>query len=98
MKYISSNCKCKFNSATCNSNQKWNNETYQCECKNYPKCKKYYNWNPSTCTCENSKYLKSSAYTSVITCDEIISAMDIVSTNMTKTIEKNVSITLMIKK
>ena len=22
-------CKCKFDSATCNSNQKWNNETWQ---------------------------------------------------------------------
>ena len=24
-KYISCDCKCKFNSTTCNSNQKWNN-------------------------------------------------------------------------
>ena len=23
------------NSATCNSNQKWNNKTCQCACKNY---------------------------------------------------------------
>ena len=41
-KQISCDCKCKFNSTTCNSNQKWNNETYQCECKNYHKCKKDY--------------------------------------------------------
>ena len=28
-------CKCKFNSTRCNSKQKWNKETCQCECKNY---------------------------------------------------------------
>ena len=33
--HISCDCKCKFNSTTCNSNQKWNNKTCQCECKNY---------------------------------------------------------------
>ena len=32
--------KCKFNSITCKSNQKWNNKTCQCECKNYLKWKK----------------------------------------------------------
>ena len=31
--HISSDCKCKFNSSTCNSNIKWNNKTCQCECK-----------------------------------------------------------------
>ena len=25
--HISCDCKCKFNSTTCNSNQKWNNKT-----------------------------------------------------------------------
>ena len=39
-KHIPCDCKCKFNSTTCNSNQKWNNKTCQCECKNYRKCKK----------------------------------------------------------
>ena len=34
MKHISCDFKCKFNSTTCNSNQK-NNETCQCECKNH---------------------------------------------------------------
>ena len=33
--HISCDCKCKFNSATYNSNQKWNNKTCQCECKDY---------------------------------------------------------------
>ena len=83
---ISSHCKCKFNSRTCNSNQKWNNKTWQFECKNYRNCKKYYSWNPSTFICENSKYLKSIADTPVIECDEIIIVMDIVSTKKTNTI------------
>ena len=49
IKQISCDCKCKFNSTTCNSNEKWNNKTCQCECKNYCKCKKNdYSWNPST--------------------------------------------------
>ena len=39
-KHISYDCECKFNSITCNSNQKWNNKTCQCECKNYHPCKK----------------------------------------------------------
>ena len=56
--HISCDCKCKFNSTICNSNQKWNNKTCQCEYKNFCKCKKYYSWNPSTCICENSKYLR----------------------------------------
>ena len=54
-KHISCDCKCKFNNTRFNSHQKWNNETCQCEFKNYRKCKRDYNWNPSTCTCENSK-------------------------------------------
>ena len=38
--YISWDCKCKFSSTVCNSNQKWNNKSYQCECKSYCICKK----------------------------------------------------------
>ena len=45
IEHISCDCKCKFNSKTCNSNQKWNNKTNQCECKHYRKCKKDYSWN-----------------------------------------------------
>ena len=39
-KHKSGDCKCKFNSTTCNSNQKWNNKTWPCECKKYCTCKK----------------------------------------------------------
>ena len=95
-KHISCDCKYIFNSTTCNSDQKWNNETCQCECKNYHTCKKDYSCNPSTCICENSKYLKSIADTSVIVCDEIIYVMDIVSTRMTNTIATNATSTVSI--
>ena len=78
--HISCDCKCKFNSTVCNSNQKWNNKTCQCECKSYRACKNNYSWNPSTCIYENSKYLKS---TSAAECDEIISVMNNVSTKNT---------------
>ena len=37
---IPCDCKCKLDSATCNSNQKCNSETCQCEFKNYSTCKK----------------------------------------------------------
>ena len=57
-KHISCDCKCKFNGATCNSNQKSIHKTDQCESKNYRKCKKGHSWNHGTCTCEKSKYLK----------------------------------------
>ena len=40
--------KCKFSDITCNSNQKWNNETCQCECKKQNTFKKDYYWNGST--------------------------------------------------
>ena len=32
---VSCGWKCKFNSTTCNSNQKWNNDPCQCDRKNY---------------------------------------------------------------
>ena len=38
-KQISCDFKCKFNSNTCNSNQKQNNEICQCEYKIYYTCK-----------------------------------------------------------
>ena len=47
-KHILCDCKCKFNSTTCNSNQQWNSETCICECKNYHKRKENHSWNLST--------------------------------------------------
>ena len=34
IKHISCECKCKFDGRKCSSNQIWNNDKYQCECKN----------------------------------------------------------------
>ena len=36
VKDISCDCKCNFNSTTCNSKQKWNNESFQSDstCEN----------------------------------------------------------------
>ena len=73
-------------STACNSKQKCDNKTCQCECKNYHKCEKDDNWNPSTCICENSKYLRSVADTSVTKCDEIVIDIDIASAKKTNTI------------
>ena len=39
IKHTSCDCKCKFNSTTCSSNEKLSNKTCQCECKNYRTCK-----------------------------------------------------------
>ena len=57
------------------------------------KWKKDYSWNPSACTCENSKYLKIVIDTSVITCDEIKSVTDIITTKITNAIAINVKST-----
>ena len=83
--HISCDCKSKFNSTTCNSNQTWNNKTCQCECKNYCKCKRDYSWKPSTCICENRKYLKG-----IAECDEIIIVVDTVSIKKTNTVATNI--------
>ena len=90
-KHISCDCKCKFNSTTCNSNQKWNNKTCQCECKSYRTCKKDYSWYPGTCICDICKYLKSTADTPLTEFDEIIIVMDNVSTKKTNAIVTNVT-------
>ena len=39
-KYISSECKCKFEGRKYNLNQKWNNDKCWCECKKYDIYKK----------------------------------------------------------
>ena len=56
--------------STCKSIQKGNNDTCQCECKNYQKKKKDYSLNPCTCIYENNKYLKRVSDDSVILCGE----------------------------
>ena len=81
-KHISCYCMGKFNSITCNSNQKQNNKICQYECKSYRYAKKDYSWNPRTCICESGKYLKTIGDDLKIVCDKIIYVIDIVSTKM----------------
>ena len=49
-KHTSCDCKCKFNSTTCNSNQKWILKHVNVNVKIiiFIKCKIDYSWNPST--------------------------------------------------
>ena len=63
---------CKFNRCEYNSNQWWNNNKCQCECKKHHVCEKSCIWNPATCSCENGKYLASIMDNSAITCNEIV--------------------------
>ena len=35
VQYFVCDSKCKFDSVTCNANQKWNKKTCQLQCKNY---------------------------------------------------------------
>ena len=55
-KHISCKCKCKFDERKCNSNQWWNNDKCQYECKKHHIYEKDYIWNPSKCICENGKH------------------------------------------
>ena len=75
-KHIPCECKCKFDSTKCKSNQLWNNDKCRCECKKHHVCKKGYVWNPSICSCENGKYLASIVDDSTIICDEVIESYD----------------------
>ena len=75
-KHISCECKCKFDGRNCNSDQWWNNDKCQCECKKRHVCEKDYVWNPATCNCENGKYLASIMDDSAIICDEIIESYE----------------------
>ena len=96
VKYILSDCKCKFDRETCNSNQKLNNDKCQCECAKYCTCIKDYCQNPSTSICEKDKYLKGIPDTLVIVCEKIINGPDSVSLNKANTIPKNVTSTMSI--
>ena len=49
VKHVVCDYKCKCNSTTCNSNQKWDNETCQCKCENYSTCEKDYSSKEPIC-------------------------------------------------
>ena len=75
-KYISCECKCKFDGRNCNSDQWWNNYKCSRESKKREKCEKEYIWNSAACNCKNGKYLASIMEDSAIMCDEIIESYE----------------------
>ena len=83
IKHISYECKCKFDSTTCDSVQKYNNDISHCGVKNL-----------RGCICENGRYLKIIANDSVIASDEIISITNSVSINVANSVSTNVTSTL----
>ena len=53
-----SKCKCTLDASVCNNKQRWNNDKYQCECReliNKGICNKGHVWNPGNCKCECDK-------------------------------------------
>ena len=84
-KHISCECRCKFDERKCNSDQWWNNNKCQWECKSCDVSPKDCIWNLSTCSCKNGKYLASIMDDSAITCDEVIESYN----KETKTIPTN---------
>ena len=49
---------CRLDASVWNNKQRWNNDKYQCECKELIDkgiCDKGYIWNPSNCKCECDK-------------------------------------------
>ena len=71
-KHISCECKCRFDRKKCNSDQGWNNNKCQGECKKCDVCEEDYIWNPATCSCESGKYLASIMDDSAFICDEVL--------------------------
>ena len=52
------NCKCRLDASGYNNKQRWNDDKYQCECKELIDkgvCDKGYIWNPCNCECECDK-------------------------------------------
>ena len=86
--HISCDCKCKFNMTICNANQNWNNKYANVNAKIIANTKKVIDGNPSTCICENNRYLKRYCW---YFRDEIVIAMDIISTKKQNTIATNVT-------
>ena len=54
--HISCECECRFDGRKCNSNQWWNNDKCQSDCKKHHVCEKDHVWNPAKSNCENGKY------------------------------------------
>ena len=91
VEHIWCNCKCKFDSAACNSNQKWSDDKCQCECKKYRTCKIGCSRNSRTFIFGNCRYFKSILGDSVIVCNKIVNVADGAWTNVTDTISASVT-------
>ena len=62
-------------SKNCNSNEKWNNNKFRCDCKDSKEhhvCKKCYIFNVAKCSFKTGKYVGSINEESVTICDKII--------------------------
>ena len=91
-RHISCKWKCIFDETKYKSNQCWNNDKSQCECKKHHICEKDYVWNPTSCSCENGKFLASIMDDSAIICDEVIKSYDEeIKTIPTNFNEKNIT-------
>ena len=66
----------EFDGTKCNSNQWWNNDKCQCQCKKIHVCEKDYVWNPDRYNCRNGKCLASIMDDSAIIYDEVIKSYD----------------------
>ena len=76
-KHISCECKHKFDGRKCNSNQWWNINKCQCECRKYHISEKImFGILHATCSCENGKYLASIMDNSARICDEDTESYD----------------------
>ena len=75
-KHKSWECKCNFDGKKCYSNQSWNYDKCQCECKKRHACENDYFWNTATCNCKIVKHPSSIKYDSAITCDKVIESYD----------------------
>ena len=88
--HISCKCKCKFDGKKCNSDQWWNNDKCQCDCKKCHVHEKKLCLESRYSSCENGKYLASIMDDSAIICDEFIYAdMEVKSYNQEKFISTN---------
>ena len=85
-KQISCKCKCKVDGRKCNSDQWWNNNKCQCECKNV--CEDDHILKPAKCSCINGKYLATVMDDSAITWGENINAKAKLYDEKTKNVAK----------
>ena len=88
-KYVSYKCICRSDGRNCKSDQRWNIDKYQYECKKSHVSEKDYVWNSTICNC--GKYSAIIMDDPAIICDEVIDADDKTKTSPTNFNEKKVT-------